>query len=489
MNLRDAFKGLVCIFVLVSLGCWKGIEDPPWAVSAGGPSKDQGSGVATFDDHSCIVVGSFEDTITIGSGQPNEIQFTSNGLVDIYVARFDRNGTLEWARHAGGIGEDGANSIAGFQDGSFIVSGSFYETATFGTGEANETDLISEESGDVFVAHYNADGTLAWVTRANGPSFEACRGIASFPDGSCVLTGFFENRLTFGEGEANQTNLSSVETADVFVARYNADGTLAWAKQAGGAETCTGNGIAAFTDGSCIVAMRIEGTATIGSGEVNEINFTSFGDTDILVARYNKDGSLDWAKRAGGISGDTPWGIATFVSGSCVVAGLISDVATFGSDEVNETKLTSTGEADIFVTRYNADGTLLWAKHAGGIMRDVARDIATFSDGSCVVTGRFYDTATFGLGEFGETQLTSEDGADIFVASYNSNGKLRWAEQAGGPSLEQGEALASFCNGSFIVTGSFTDTATFHKGDEGETQLVSVGSQDIFVSRYRACKN
>ena len=292
MNLRDAFKGLVCIFILVSLGCWKGIEDPPWAVSAGGPSKDQGSGVATFDDHSSIVVGSFEDTITIGSGQPNEIQFTSNGLVDIFVARFDRNGTLEWARQAGGIGEDGANSIAGFQDGSFVVSGSFYETATFGTGEANETDLISEESGDVFVAHYNADGTLAWVTRANGPSFEACRGIASFPDGSCALTGFFEDRLTFGEDEANQTNLISEETADVFIARYNADGTLAWAKQAGGANTCTGNGIASFTDGSCIVAMRIEGTATIGSGEVNEIHFTSYGDTDISVVRYEADGRL-----------------------------------------------------------------------------------------------------------------------------------------------------------------------------------------------------
>jgi len=489
MNLRNAFLELVCIFVVVSLGCCKKTEEPPWSVSAGGILKDQGSGVATFEDHSCVVVGSFEDTITIGSGQPNETQFTSNGLIDIFVARFNRDGILDWAKQAGGTGEDTASTIAGFPDGSFVVSGSFQETAMFGTGEANETDLASEESGDVFVARYNADGTLAWVTRANGPLFEACRGIASFPDGSCVLTGFFEDRLTFGEDEDNQTNLINDEIADVFVARYNADGTLAWAKQAGGAETCTGNGIAAFTDGSCVVAMRIEGTATIGSGEVNEINLTSDGQNDISVARYNADGTLAWAKRAGGLSGDTPWGIATYADGSCVVAGSMSDVATFGPGEVNETRLTATGEFDVFVARFNANGTLAWAKHAGGIMQDVARDITAFPDGSSVITGRFGDTATFALGEFGETQITSEGKTDIFIARYRANGEVRWAEQVGGVSSDQGEALASFDDGSFIVTGRFQDTATFHKGGEGETQLVSVGGQDIFVSRYRAREN
>ena len=488
MNIRDVFKELLCIFVLFSTGCCKGTEVSPWAVSVGGPSKDRGNGVATFEDQSCVVVGSFEDTITIASGQPNEKQLTSNGLVDIFVARFNRDGTLDWAKQAGGTGEDTANTIAGFPDGSCVVSGSFYDAAIFGRGELNETNLISEESGDVFVARYNPDGTLAWAIRANGTSFESCRGIASFPDGSCVLTGYFEGRLTFGEGDDNETNLTNDDFADVFVARYNEDGTLAWAKRAGGAKTCTGNGIAAFSDGSCIVDIRIEGTATIGSGEVNEVNFTSFGETDILVARYNKDGSLRWAKQAGGISGDTPWGIATFPNGSCVVAGLISDVTTFGPGEINETTITTTGEADAFVARYNTNGTLVWAKHAGGIMRDVARDVAAFPDGSCVVTGRFYDTSTFGLGEFVETQLTSEDGADIFVASYKSNGKLRWAVQAGGLSSEQGEALAIFDNGSFIVTGPFQDTATFHKGGENETQLVSVGDQDVFVVRYSACR-
>ena len=408
MSRRDIWRGFVCTFFLLSLSCSHGICDPPWAVRAGGLFNDRGWGVEAFADHSCVVVGTFEGAITIGPGQPNETKLTSNGLVDIYVARFDRDGILDWAKQAGGTGTEFAGAIAGFSNGSFVVGGNFEETATFGAGEANETNLISEELADVFVACYNADGTLDWARRANGPDFASCRGIAGFPDGSCVVTAFFNGGFTFGEGEANETQLVSDEIADIFVARYNADGTLAWARRAGGIATCTGNDIAAFADGSCVVAMRIEGTATIGSGGVNEINFTSDGETDVAVARYNADGTLAWAKRAGGLSGDTPWGIATFADGSCVVAGSMSDVATFGPGEVNETKLTTTGEFDVFVARLDPSGTLAWAKHAGSVMQDVARDITAFPDGSCVITGRFRDTATFGLGEFCEAQITSE---------------------------------------------------------------------------------
>ena len=60
--------------------------------------------------------------------------------------------------------------------------------------------------------------------------------------------------------------------------------------------------------------------------------------------------------------------------------------------------------SDICVARYNPDGTLAWAKRAGGIYRDTACHIAVLSDGSALATGDFWDgTATFGPGEPGET--------------------------------------------------------------------------------------
>ena len=55
-------------------------------------------------------------------------------------------------------------------------------------------------------------------------------------DGSSLVTSFFWDTDTFGPGEPGQTLLTSAGGADIFVARYNPDGTLAWAKRAGGSE-------------------------------------------------------------------------------------------------------------------------------------------------------------------------------------------------------------------------------------------------------------
>ncbi|MHC5044579.1 MAG: hypothetical protein ACYTGI_19650, partial [Planctomycetota bacterium] len=162
--------------------------------------------------------------------------------------------------------------------------------------------------------------------------------------------------------------------------------------------------------------------ATFGPGEAGETDLTSAGGHDIFVARYNTDGTLAWAKRAGGADSDRGIGIAALADGSCVVTGLFAAAATFGPGEVGETVLTSAGGYDVFVARYNADGTLAWAKRAGGADYDEGHGIAALADESCVVTGRFGAAATFGPGEAGETVLTSAGSAEIFVARYNADG-------------------------------------------------------------------
>ena len=101
-----------------------------------------------------------------------------------------------------------------------------------------------------------------------------------------------------------------------------------------------------------------------------------------------------------------------------VVTGYFYGSATFGPSEPNQTVLTSAGGEDIFIARYNPDGTLAWAKRSGGVSSDYGWGITTLSDNSTVVTGVFYDSATFGPGEPNETILTSAGGLDIFIARF-----------------------------------------------------------------------
>lgn len=85
-----------------------------------------------------------------------------------------------------------------------------------------------------------------------------------------------------------------------------------------------------------------------------------------------------------------------------------------------------------------------------------------------------------------ETTLTSAGGTDIFVARYDRDGNLKWAESAGGAGADEGRGIAvSDLSGEVFVAGGFQGTATFDLGGANETTLTSAGLQDIFVAQYR----
>ncbi len=451
-----------------------------WAKRANGPGNDLAKGVATLSDNSTVVTGYFQYKVTFGEGEVNETVLIQEGDEEIYVARYNPDGTIAWAKRAGGKVSDRGNGITALSDDSTVITGLIRGTVTFGAGELGETVLVTVGGYDIFVARYNPDGTLAWVKQvvgSGGTHSNAGLGITALSDNSTVVTGYFEETVIFGEGEPNETVMVT-EHDDIFVARYNPDGTLAWAKRAGGPSSDEGNGITTLSDDSTVVTGYFRDTATFGEGEPNETVLVSDGD-DIFVARYNPDGTLAWVKSAGGPSSDEGNAITTLSDDSTVVTGSYHDSATFGEGEPNETVLVSGG---IFVARYNPDGTLAWAKRAGG--GGDGNGITTLSDDSTVVTGYFQGIATFGEGEPEETVLISEGAGDIFLARYNPDGTLNWVRHAGGTKGATGEGISPLSDDSTVVTGYFRGKATFGFGEPNETVLETGSFTDIFVARF-----
>jgi hypothetical protein len=454
------------------------------AKQAGGSAGDFAYTIATLSDDSVVVVGDFEISALFGKGDLNETMLESSGDSDAFIAKYYNDGTLAWAKSAGGTAYDGAWGVTALSDDSTVAIGAFNRTATFGSGEPNETELTSAGEFDIFIARYSPDGALAWAKRVGGPDNDDGIQITSLSDNSVVITGEFAGAATFGPGEPNQTILTSFGSWDVFIARYNPNGTLAWAKQAGGSEWDCGKGITTLSDNSTVVSGFFTDISTFGPGEVNETQLESDGTNDIFIARYNASGNLVWAKSAGGSLEDGGTGVAAYSDDSTCITGYFSDLATFGSGEPNQTVLTTAGSWDVFVARYNPDGSLSWAKSAGGSEWDVGNDVAIMSDNSAVITGYFIDgPCVFGLDEPNETTLISDGYLDIYVARYNPNGTLSWAKRAGGTGQsEEGIGVTVLSDNSIAVTGYFTDKATFGHGEPNETTLKSDVFSDIFVA-------
>jgi hypothetical protein len=568
-----------------------------WVKRAGGPDSVTATAISALPDGTALVAGRFRGPATFGPSEPNETTLIAGTVdPDLFVAKYTPYGTLEWAKRINGNGNFSPAlrlGIAVMGSGSALVTGVFGlshssggEEVTFDPGGANETTLTGVGGYDIFVAKYNSNGTLAWARRDGGTSDEYSMAVAAMRDGSAIVTGFFSPRTTFGAGEPNQTTLSADGSA-LFVAKYDTDGTLAWAKRGGGQsvpnpKTAVGRGIMALRDGSVVVTGSFGGDATFGEGEPNETTLTSSGSSDMFVAKYNPDGTLGWAKRAGGIQNDAGAGVGALADGGAVLTGDFYGAATFGEGEPNQTTLsvavtgwfgsdfgdgtaifgpgegnqttlTSAGYADLFVAKYMPDGRLTWATRAGNSSPDDSDSgsIAALSDGSMVVTGwiaevskreaasgkgkgltaepdfgdfvkkytpggvvvwtkyvskinpiycrwkvasfpddssvvtyRFGGTQTFGPGDPNEIILASQGHDDVVVAKLTPDGKLAWARSAGGPDYDYGRGVATLPDGSVLVTGDFADTATFGLGETNETTLSSADEYDIFVAKF-----
>ena len=179
-----------------------------WARRAGGSGVDYGNGVSTDATNSVIITGYFSGSATFGS-----INLNSSGSYDIFVAKYDASGNVQWAKKAGGSNSDQAHSITTDKFNNNIITGNFYSSATFGS-----TTLYSAGGYDVFVAKYDDAGNLLWAKQAGGSSSDYGYGITSDLSSNIILTGYFQSTANFGS-----TTISSAGGSDIFIAKIGED--------------------------------------------------------------------------------------------------------------------------------------------------------------------------------------------------------------------------------------------------------------------------
>ena len=440
-----------------------GVPNISWAKSIGGTSTDSGYGIATDSGGNVYVTGEYRGTADFGSGT----SLTSAGSDDVYVAKYDTSGTVQWAKSIGGTSSNFGYDIATDSSGNVYVTGQYNGIVDFGPS----TSLTSAGSGDAFVAKYDTNGTVRWATSIGGTSSNFGYGIATDSSGNVYVTGHYNGIVDFGPS----TSLTSAGSGDAFVAKYNTSGTVQWATSIGGTGYDTGNGIATDSSGNVYVTGRYNGTANFGPST----SLTGAGSGDAYVAKYDTSGTVQWAKSIGGTLYDIGYGIATDSGGNVYVTGDYRGTADFGSG----TSLTSAGSGDVYVAKYDTSGTVQWARGIGGTVASVfGYGIATDSSGNVYVTGEYYGTADFGSG----TSLTGAGiSRDAFVAKYNTSGTVQWAKSIGGTATDSGQGIATDSSGNVYVTGRYNGTANFGSG----TSLTSAGSTDVFIAKYSPPKN
>jgi hypothetical protein len=188
--------------------------------------------------------------------------------------------------------------------------------------------------------------------------------------------------------------------------------------------------------------------------------------------------TISWVKNTRGASTNVSNSIAVDLNGNVYTTGMYSGNCDFdpGSGVFN---LTAVDSNDVFVTKSDASGNLVWAISMGGSLNDLGVSIAVDDSENVYVTGNFQGTSDFDPDSL-FYNLISFGTSDIFIAKYNSSGDLVWAKQVGGSAIVYVYKNTLDPVGNVIVCGGFGGTMDFDPGS-AVYNLTSAGGYDGFI--------
>jgi hypothetical protein len=208
------------------------------------------------------------------------------------------------------------------------------------------------------------------------------------------------------------------------------------AKHAGGAQTDFSYKIVVDHQGN-VFTTGLYGQTAGGITYFDTDTVYCFNFSNYFLAKYDSSGNLSWVKTGGGSVGSAyinNWGssLKTDTAGNVYVIGVFCGTASFGGIQ-----LTSYGNNDVFIAKFNPAGNCLWAKEAGGGGYDVGTDIVLDNSDNIYITGWFNFNA-----HFDNIILNgSSTGNRMFLAKYDNNGNCVWANTTGG--FAQGESYGN----------------------------------------------
>jgi len=382
-----------------------------WAKSAGGLISDEIKSIAVDALGNIYVTGHFCCTIIFDSDTLTNIH---TGNDDIFLAKYDSNGNVIWAKSAGGYGLDYSGFIALDTNGNAYWSGGFYgSNINFDT-----ITLTNIGYSNFFLAKYDANGNVKWAKNASGYA-QTATSVAADVFGNIYLVGvFIGSYINFDSITLINHGYTNSYTNDIFFAKYDTNGNVLWAKSVGGIQRDIVNSV--VVDYSANIYMTGSFNSSTITFDSTILTNAGAGAEDIFLAKYDAYGNVLWAKSAGGINSDVANSIAVDALGNTYITGHFEN-HTLAFDSTIITNLTSDGHTDIFLTKYDAGGNVLWAKSAGGISRDIASSVAVNNLGNVYIGGYFFSPTPI----FGNTTLINTDSAgftfDIFIAKLNSS--------------------------------------------------------------------
>ncbi len=398
------------------------------------PEGEPNIGLALDTNDNCYVAGFFDDTNNFGG-----ITLTNQsvGGSDVFLAKYNSTGALQWAQRAGGTSSNYGRGIGVDTNGNIYVTGGYQGPAKFGG-----VNLAATSGEQFFLAKYNSAGTVQWVQSSTGGNGDN-NGIGLAVDNAgntyaLAIMDYSGTSITFGTKTV--TAVKGGTTFTILV-KYDNTGAAQWAQLFDTSQETYATKLAVDAAGNVYVRGTFYSDMTI---EGSSLTVSPGSAQNMFVAKFNSSGSLVWIQQPQGDAGEG--GVAVDQSGNVYVSGYFDTNLVFGSGiTLTNTANNSAPFGDAFVAKYNSAGAIQWAQPAGGVNGGFYWDLALDAHTNIYASGF--------LGYYAA------------IAKYSPAGTLQWTYSAAGPPASPVSSGVVKCavdsTGNSYLAGIYQGTATF----------------------------
>ncbi|MBK8625314.1 MAG: SBBP repeat-containing protein [Saprospiraceae bacterium] len=252
-----------------------------WSTYFGDVGFDTGLQVESDGLSNIVISGWTSSTVNIVT--PGAIQSTYGGnTADVFLAVFSGNGNRLWSTYYGGSGNDYGDALYVNSMGDIYLSGSTSSPNNIATPSALQSNLAV--GYDAFLTKFAIDGTRNWATYFGGNGDDTAYRLRESSNGGIFMVGHTTSSNVMATTGAFQQVKSGGQ--DVFIARFEKNGTRAWSTYYGGASNDFGLGLVLDVNNDIYINGTTEGSTNLSTLAAPQINYGG-GTKDGFVSKFS----------------------------------------------------------------------------------------------------------------------------------------------------------------------------------------------------------
>ncbi len=336
-----------------------------WSAYYGGPGEEEASKLTLGFKGRIFISGTTTNSPTELATSGTH-QTSNQGGKDVFVAKMDTSGVVDWGTYLGGTLDDVSTGLS-FGDTNLFVCGYTYSTDFIATDSTHQDSLKGFVDG--FISKFNPDnGQRIWSTYFGGTQDDYMNSVKAYNDYVYFVGTTLSDDFICSDSLQNQVHRNGLE--DAFIGRIAShNGKIMWSTYVGGAMEDYGIELDIEMDNQAFLYGTTLSDSSIATADVQQSGRA--GGKDVFISKFNDVGFKQWGSYFGGAMDEEAYAVDVFGNTAIYMTGsTLSDTGIVLNNQYFTYQDSLKGLTDGFLVKFKQNVSTMPGGFGGGTATD-----------------------------------------------------------------------------------------------------------------------